>query len=165
MPSFRNQRLVNHSAQDMFDLVADVETSPDFLPLCTGLRIRKRQQDQQGREVLIADMSVGYKAIRETFTSKVTLDRDKKEILVEYVDGPFERLINRWTFSDEAEMQEGKRTKSRVDFFIDYEFRNRMLGMVMGVMFDSAFRKFAEAFEQRADVIYRIKKNQNQIMS
>ena len=109
MPSFRNQRLVNHSAQDMFDLVADVETYPDFLPLCTGLRIRKRQQDQQGREVLIADMSVGYKAIRETFTSKVTLDRDKKEILVEYVDGPFERLINRWTFSDEAEMQEGKR--------------------------------------------------------
>jgi coenzyme Q-binding protein COQ10 len=149
----------------MFDLVADVETYPDFLPLCTGLRIRKRQQDQQGREVLIADMSVGYKAIRETFTSKVTLDRSKKEILVEYVDGPFERLINRWTFSDEAEPQEGKRTKSRVDFFIDYEFRNRMLGMLMGVMFDSAFRKFAEAFEQRADVIYRIKKNQNQIMS
>jgi coenzyme Q-binding protein COQ10 len=149
----------------MFDLVADVEPYPDFLPLCTGLRIRKRQQDQQGREVLIADMSVGYKAIRETFTSKVTLDRSKKEILVEYVDGPFERLINRWTFSDEAEPQEGKRTKSRVDFFIDYEFRNRMLGMLMGVMFDSAFRKFAEAFEQRADVIYRIKKNQNQIMS
>lgn len=165
MPSFRNQRLVNHSAQDMFDLVADVETYPEFLPLCTGLRIRKRQQDQQGREVLIADMSVGYKAIRETFTSKVTLDRSKKEILVEYVDGPFERLINRWTFSDEAEPQEGKRTKSRVDFFIDYEFRNRMLGMLMGVMFDSAFRKFAEAFEQRADVKYRIKKNQNQIMS
>ncbi|NDA47750.1 MAG: type II toxin-antitoxin system RatA family toxin [Alphaproteobacteria bacterium] len=165
MPSFRNQRLVNHSAQDMFDLVADVETYPDFLPLCTGLRIRKRQQDQQGRDVLIADMSVGYKAIRETFTSKVTLDRSKKEILVEYVDGPFERLINRWTFSDESEPQEGKRTKSRVDFFIDYEFRNRMLGMLMGAMFDSAFRRFAEAFEQRADVMYRIKKNQNQIMS
>ena len=163
MPSFRSQRLVKHAAQHMFGLVADVEAYPEFLPLCTGLRIRKRQQDQQGREVLIADMSVGYKAIRETFCSRVTLDRTKTEILVEYVDGPFERLINRWSFTDEP-AQEGRASKSRVDFFIDYEFRNRILGMLMGAMFDSAFRRFAEAFEARADQIYKTHSHRNPII-
>jgi coenzyme Q-binding protein COQ10 len=147
----------------MFDLVADVEAYPEFLPLCTGLRIRKRQQDQQSRDVLIADMSVGYKAIRETFTSRVTLDRSKMEILVEYVDGPFERLINRWSFTDEP-AQEGRASKSRVYFFIDYEFRNRMLGMLMGAIFDSAFRRFAEAFEARADQIYKPQSHRDQIV-
>lgn len=152
MPSFRTQRRVRHSANDMFDLVADVEKYPLFLPLCTGLRVRGRARDAEGREVLMADMSVGYKAIRETFTSRVTLERPVRQILVEYIDGPFSRLENRWTFND---LQNSPAQPScEVDFFIDYEFRNRMLGLLMGSMFETAFRRFAEAFERRADLIY-----------
>ncbi len=152
MPSFRTQRRVRHSANDMFELVADVEKYPLFLPLCTGLRVRGRAQDAAGREVLSADMSVGYKAVRETFTSRVTLDRPARQILVEYIDGPFSRLENRWTFND-LENPSGQ-PSCEVDFFIDYEFRNRMLGLLMGSMFETAFRRFAEAFERRADLIY-----------
>lgn len=139
----------------MFDLVADVEKYPYFLPLCTGLRVRKRAQDANGRDVLTADMSVGYKAIRETFTSRVTLDRPKLQILVEYIDGPFSKLENRWTFTDIASAAGAEpRPAAEVDFFIDYEFRSRMLGMLMGTMFETAFRRFAEAFERRADIVY-----------
>ena len=147
MPSFRTTRRVRHSAENMFDLVADVERYPEFLPLCQGLRVRRRSTNAQGLDVILADMEVGYRAIRETFTSRVTLDRQKLEILVEYVDGPFRHLENRWTFRNE---QSG----SVVEFFIDYEFASRMLGILMGSMFDTAFRKFSEAFEQRADRIY-----------
>jgi coenzyme Q-binding protein COQ10 len=114
--------------------------------------VRRRTTDAQGREVIVADMEVGYRAIRETFTSRVTLDRPKLEILVEYVDGPFRHLENRWTFKDEATPSGGPR--SAIDFFIDYEFASRTLGLLMGSMFDTAFRKFSEAFEQRADRIY-----------
>ena len=151
MPSFRTTRRVKYSAVEMFELVADVEKYPLFLPLCTGLRIRKRAQDEQGREVLTTDMSVGYKAIRETFTSRVVLDRANLEILVAYIDGPFSKLDNRWTFRD-VDGAVGK--SSDVLFFIDYEFRNRMLGLLMGGMFETAFRRFAEAFERRAAIVY-----------
>lgn len=155
MPSFRTKRRVRHSAADMFDLVADVEKYPLFLPLCTGLKVRKRAQDAQGRDVLTADMSVGYKAIRETFTSKVTLDRPNLSILVEYLDGPFSKLDNRWTFIDvEGGAAGSQKAACDVDFFIDYEFRSRMLGILMGAMFDTAFRRFSEAFERRADLVY-----------
>lgn len=155
MPSFRTKRRVRHSAADMFDLVADVEKYPLFLPLCTGLRVRKRAQDAQGRDVLTADMSVGYKAIRETFTSKVTLDRPNLRILVEYLDGPFSKLDNRWSFIDAEGAAAGShKAACDVDFFIDYEFRSRMLGILMGTMFETAFRRFAEAFERRADLVY-----------
>ena len=92
-------------------------------------------------------MSVGYKAIRETFTSRVTLDPANLKILVEYVDGPFRYLENRWSFKPLD-------TGSEIGFFISYEFASRMLGLLMGAMFDKAFRKFAEAFEKRADAIY-----------
>ena len=155
MPSFRTQRRVRHSAADMFDLVADVEKYPLFVPLCTGIKVRKRATDGEGREVLTADMSVGYKAIRETFTSKVTLDRANHSIQVEYLDGPFSKLENRWTFID-APPAAGKddRKLCDIDFYIDYEFRSRMLGILMGTMFDTAFRRFAEAFERRADLVY-----------
>ena len=141
------------------DLVADVEKYPYFLPLCTGLRVRKRAQDAQGRDVLTADMSVGYKAIRETFTSRVTLDRPKLEILVEYIDGPFSKLENGWTFADlppagNAESKPESKPACEIDFYIDYEFRSRMLGMLMGTMFETAFRRFARAFERRADIVY-----------
>jgi coenzyme Q-binding protein COQ10 len=133
----------------MFDLVADVERYPEFVPLCQSLRVKRRATDPSGVEVMIADMAVGYRAIRESFTSRVTLDRAKMKILVEYVDGPFSHLENVWTFKDEPEAG-----ASRVEFFIDYEFRSRMLGALMGSMFDVAFRKFADAFEARANKVY-----------
>jgi coenzyme Q-binding protein COQ10 len=155
MPTFRTTRRVAHSAADMFDLVADVEKYPLFLPMCTGLAVRERRVDEQGRDVITAVMSVGYKAIRESFTSRVTLDRDARKILVEYIDGPFRYLENVWSFIDVETGDGDARPTSDVDFFIDYEFRSRVLGMLMGGLFDAAFRKFAEAFEQRADRLYR----------
>ena len=150
MPLFRVERRVRHNAVQMFELVADVERYPEFVPLCKALKVRSRTAEGDGRETLVADMTVGYKLIRETFTSRVTLDRPSLKVRVEYIDGPFSRLENVWTFKDEAE-EEG----SRVGFFIDYEFRSRTLGALMGSMFDVAFRKFASAFERRADVVYR----------
>ena len=149
MPSFRSERRVRHRADKMFDLVADIERYPEFVPLCTGLRVRNRRPDGHGRETLIADMSVGYKMIRERFTSRVVLDKPRLRVIVEYIDGPFSHMENIWTFRDESE---GKR--SLVTFFIDYEFRSRTFGALMGSMFDAAFRKFAKAFEERADAIY-----------
>ena len=148
MPSFRNARRVGHRADKMFDLVADVELYPEFVPLCQSLRIKRRFADASGAEILIADMKVGYHAIRESFTSRVTLDRANLQILVEYLDGPFSRLENRWTFRAAGEHA------CDVEFFISYEFRSRMLAVLMGSMFDLAFRRFAAAFEERADVVY-----------
>jgi len=132
----------------MFNLVSDIERYPEFVPLCKALRVRRRTTQDLGIEVLVADMEVGYRAIREKFTSRVTLDRAKLKILVEYVDGPFSSLENHWNFRDEGQ------GASVVEFFIAYEFRSRMLGALMGSVFDAAFRKFAAAFEARADVVY-----------
>lgn len=150
MPLIRVERRVRHSAIEMFDLVADVERYPEFVPLCKALKVRSRSSEGDGRETLVADMTVGYKLVRETFTSRVTLDKPNLKVRVEYIDGPFSRLENVWTFKDEPGGAEG----SRVGFFIDYEFRSRTLGALMGSMFDAAFRKFASAFEQRADAVY-----------
>ena len=150
MPSFRTTRPVPHAAIKMFDLVADVERYPEFLPLCQSLHVRRRTTLPGGEEVLVADMRVGYKAIRESFTSRVTLDREHLTILVEYIDGPFQALENRWTFRDDPDAP----GHSTIEFFITYEFKSRMLGLLMGSMFDGAFRKFAEAFEHRANVVY-----------
>ncbi|MEW5962007.1 MAG: type II toxin-antitoxin system RatA family toxin, partial [Pseudomonadota bacterium] len=143
MPRFETRRLVPFTAAEMFDVVADVEAYPAFLPLCESLQIIRREQSAGG-PVLIARMGVGYKAIRESFTSRVTLDQGRSHVLVEYLDGPFHHLENRWRFTDT-----GPGT-STIDFFIEYEFRSAMLGLLMGAMFDKAFRKFAEAFEARA---------------
>jgi len=147
MPSFSTKRRVRHGAAQMFDLVADVEKYPQFVPLCSALRIRSRAGAGEP-EILVADMTVAYKVVRETFTSRVTLDRPGLKILVEYLDGPFRRMDNRWTFRS---MGEGA---CEVEFFIDYEFKSRVLAMLMGTMFDVAFRRFADAFEKRADAIY-----------
>ena len=148
MPAFDTTRRVHHTAAEMFDLVADVEAYPQFLPLCTALRVLRRTREGE-TEVFVAEMQVGYKAIRETFTTRVACDRSGKRILVEYIDGPFRYLKNSWVFRDAADGAD-----SHVDFHIDYEFRSRMLGIVMGGMFDQAFRRFADAFQRRADVVY-----------
>jgi coenzyme Q-binding protein COQ10 len=147
MPQLSNTRRVRHAASDMFDLVADVERYPEFVPLCQSLKVRQRT-NEGAKTVIIADMSVAYKLIRQDFTSRVTLDRAKLEILVEYLEGPFRSLNNHWTFRPVDEHT------CDVDFFLAYEFRSRMLGVLMGAMFDAAFRRFAGAFERRADQVY-----------
>lgn len=147
MPTFRTTRPVRHSADQMFALVADVERYPEFLPLCEELRILRRVQSGEGIETLVASMTVGYKAIRESFTSRVTLDNPRLQINVEYVNGPFKYLENRWTFRPTP-------TGSDVEFYINYEFKSFALGLLMGTVFDKAFRKFAEAFEERAEIVY-----------
>lgn len=148
MPRFESTRRVRHKADDMFDLVADVEKYPRFVPLCSGLSVRSRRVLDDGREVLIADMTVAYKLIREAFTTKVTLDRANGQILAEYLDGPFRHLENRWTFAAVGEAE------CDVTFYISYEFKNRLLASVAGAVFDRAFRKFSSAFEARADEVY-----------
>ena len=148
MPSFSTKRRVRHKTSDMFDLVADVDKYPQFVPLCSQLRVKRRTEKGEGASVMVADMTVAYKVIQQTFTSRITLDRPGLKILVEYLDGPFSRMQNRWTFVPTGE------GSCEVEFFIDYEFKSRTLAMLMGAMFDTAFRKFAVAFEKRADEIY-----------
>lgn len=148
MPQFSTKRRVRHAATDMFDLVADVEKYPEFVPLCSELVVKTRAQKDNGAVVLVADMTVAYKIIRETFTSRVTLDRTNLKILVEYLNGPFKRMQNRWSFVATGD------DSCDVEFFIDYEFKSRALAIVMGAMFDAAFRRFAAAFEERADAVY-----------
>jgi len=148
MPRFSSKRRVRHTAQQMFDLVADVERYPEFVPLCQSLKIRQRTPQADGTEIVVADMTVSFKVIRESFTSRVTLDRANLKILVEYLKGPFSHLENRWSFEAKSE------TDCEAGFFLAYEFRSRMLALLMGTMFDTAFQRFAAAFEKRADVIY-----------
>jgi coenzyme Q-binding protein COQ10 len=148
MPQFSTKRRVRHSAAAMFDLVADVEHYPEFVPLCRSIRVRKRTTESDGRDVIVAEMTVAYKLVRETFTSRVTLDRQKLEILVEYLEGPFQKMNNRWSFRPAGDKA------CEVEFFIAYEFRSRTLGLLMGAMFETAFRRFSVAFERRADEIY-----------
>jgi coenzyme Q-binding protein COQ10 len=136
-----------HSADDMFKLVADVELYPKFLPLCEELKLKRRER-QDGKDVLIATMTVGYKLIRESFTTEVILDADNRTIVVHYLDGPFSFLENRWVFRPLTPQA------CEIDFYIAYSFRSRLLERLMGGLFDRAVRKYADAFETRADAIY-----------
>jgi len=148
MPQFKTRRHVKHTAGDMFDLVADIERYPEFVPLCAGMRVKNRTDKGEGARVIVAVMTVAYKLIHQSFTSRVTLDPAKLTILVEYLDGPFSRMQNRWTFRPTGE------TSSEVEFFIDYEFRSRTFAMLAGAVFDTVFRRMAAAFEKRADEVY-----------
>jgi coenzyme Q-binding protein COQ10 len=151
MPTFRTVRKVAHPPARMFELVADVERYPEFLPFCKSLVVRRRTNNDEGVETVVAAMSIGYKAINESFTSRVNLDRPRLKIMAEYVDGPFSFLDNRWTFTpDQSLGPDG----CAVEFYITYEFKNRMLQMLAGAVFDRIFRIFSEAFEARADVVY-----------
>ncbi len=150
MPQFSTKRRVRHAATDMFDLVADVEKYPQFVPLCTAVVVKSRMQ-KDDITILVADMKIAYKIISETFTSRVSLDRPNLKILVEYLSGPFKRMQNRWSFHAAHD------GTSDVEFFIEYEFKSRAFALLMGTVFDAAFRRFATAFEQRADEVYRHK--------
>ena len=148
MPQFSTKRRVRHSAADMFDLVADVDQYPQFVPFCRSMKVKKRGEDARGRPTIVAEMTIAYKMIHETFTTKVTLDRTELLIIVDYLSGPFRKLENRWRFRAVAERM------CEVEFFLLYEFQSRTLGMLMGAMFEAVFRRFADAFERRADQIY-----------
>jgi coenzyme Q-binding protein COQ10 len=148
MPQFSTKRRVHHSASDMYDLVTDVKKYPEFVPMCSAMRVRRQTDKGEGVTVMIAEMTVAYKMIRQTFTTRDTLDKPNMKILIEYLDGPFSRLQNRWVFHPIDEQT------CEVEFFIDYEFRSRTLAMLMGALFDNVFRRMVAAFEQRADRVY-----------
>lgn len=146
MPGIREQRRLPYSAAQMFDLVADVGHYPDFLPWVVATRIKS----DDGTE-MVADMLVGFKALREKFTSRVHKERPHF-IRVQYVDGPLRDLDNCWRFSD---LPDGG---CEIDFSVDFAFKNRMFEMLAGQYFDRAFRKMVEAFERRADALYGAEK-------
>lgn len=148
MPQFKTKRHVRHAATDMFALVADVEHYPEFVPFCRSLRVRKRGEDERGRQTFVCEMTIAYKLIRETFTTRVTLDQPEMQILVDYLSGPFRRLENRWSFIAAPE------GGCDVEFYLSYEFQSRALALVMGAMFEAVFRRFSDAFERRADQVY-----------
>ena len=148
MPRFSNQRRVQHKASEMFDLVADVDRYPEFVPLCQSLKVRQRAPQPDGTEIIVADMTVSFKLVKETFTSEVTLDRANRKIIVRYLRGPFSNMENRWTFEPKGD------DACDVGFFIAYEFKSRLLAMLLGSMFDAAFGRFSAAFEKRADAVY-----------
>ena len=147
MPHFEKIHPVSHSASNMFDLVADIDRYPEFVPLCQNLTTRS-VREKSGREIRVADMTAGYKAIRETFTCQVVLNSAENEILASYIDGPFKFLENKWRF------EETGTNSCKVHFVLDYEFKSRALALLMGSMFDRAFAHFTQAFEERADKLY-----------
>lgn len=147
MPSFETTRRMAYSPAEMFDLVADVEQYPRFFPLCEALRVRSRER-RGDAEVLVASMDIGYKAIRETITSRVTLERRTMSVKVELIDGPFRHLENRWRFLPAPE------GGTEVRFFMAYELRSMMLQLLVGGLFDTAFRRCVSAFEARAREVY-----------
>jgi coenzyme Q-binding protein COQ10 len=147
MPVFQAKRHIFHSADEMFDLVADVERYPAFVPLCERHAIRSRTKCGE-TEVLITHMTVAYKIFRETVTSRVTLDRARGRIVVEAVDGPLRTLETRWIFRARED------DSCDVGFYLSYEFASRTLALLMGAVFDAAFARFVQAFESRADLVY-----------
>lgn len=136
-------RLLPYTADQMFDLVADVARYPEFLPWCMGARIR-----EQTDTILLADLMIGFKMVRERFSSRVHLDRDAKRIDVEYINGPFRTLQNHWTFypTDDG--------GCRIEFFLEFEFSSLMLQKLIGMLFHEAVRRMVAAFETRAEQLY-----------
>ncbi len=138
---------VPYTARQMFDLVADVERYPEFLPWCAALRIVERDVED-GQGTLTADMVAAYSVFRERFRSRVTLDIENMRIHASYVDGPFRNLENHWRFVDQPD------GGSIVEFEIDFEFRNILLQATAQAVFDKAFARMSEAFVKRAHEVY-----------
>jgi len=143
MSTHAEKRVLPYRPDQLFDLVAGVERYPEFLPWCLGARIRSRKDN-----VIIADLIIGFRGIRESFTSRVTLNRPNMRIDVAYLDGPFRYLNNHWIFTpmpDDA---------CEIDFFVDFEFRSRILQRLMGLLFNEAVRRMVSAFEARASDLF-----------
>jgi len=144
MPTHAEKRVLTYTTEQMFDLVSDIEKYPEFLPWCMGTRIRERKD---GGAVLLADMVIGFKVFRERFTTRVELDRPGR-IDVSYSEGPFKYLTNHWIF--EAQAGGG----CEIDFYVDFEFRSRLLERVIGALFNEAVRRMVKCFEDRARALY-----------
>lgn len=142
MPTHAEVRVLHHPPEQLFDLVADVEKYPEFLPWCVDASIRRREGD-----LIVADLVIGYRVFRERFTSTVALDRPRR-IDVTYSDGPFRYLNNHWIFAPEGP------DSCVIDFFVDFEFRSRVLQAVVGRVFGEAVKVMVHAFERRADELF-----------
>ena len=151
MPKHREVRRLPWSAAEMFDLVADIGRYPEFLPWVQGMRVGPARAQNDGKSVLVADMIVGFRMIREKFTSRVTLDRPLT-VHVEYLDGPMKHLFNDWTFHDAPSDSGGGGCE--IDFAVDFEFRNRAFEALAGMFFTQAFEKMVGAFVARAEALY-----------
>lgn len=141
MPRHSETKTTPYSPEQLFDLVADVGRYPEFLPWCVGARVRTRSET-----ALVADMTIGFGPFRESFTSRVRLDRPAA-MDVRYESGPFKYLKNQWRFTPEG-------TGCKVAFFVDFEFRSRLLQLAIGPVFGEAVRRMVKAFMQRAHVVY-----------
>lgn len=149
MPSHKEKRCLPYSAQQMYDLVADVGSYPAFLPWNTAARIRTRTPlSDGGGEVMEADLVISFKVFRERFTSRVTLRPETKHIDTEYIDGPFKHMHSTWVFRD---VETGG---CEVDFSVDFELRNAVLQRVIGLVFNEAMQRIVRAFEARAKALY-----------
>ena len=147
MPTHEETRRLPYSADEMYALVADVESYPEFLPWCAAARIRSRREAPQG-EVIEADLVISFKVFREKFGSRVRLYPAEKRIDTEYLDGPFRAMNSKWSFRD---LPDGG---CEVHFFVDFEFRNRVLQSVVGVVFNEAMQRIVRAFERRAAALH-----------
>jgi coenzyme Q-binding protein COQ10 len=141
MPTHAERQLVPYSPEQLFDLVADVARYPEFLPWCVGARIRSRSEAE-----IVADLTIGFGPFRESFTSRVALDRPRR-VGVRYERGPFRYLNNTWEFMPHPDGTE-------VAFFVDFEFRSRLLQAAIGVVFNEAVRRMVNAFRKRARQVY-----------
>lgn len=148
MPRHSETRVLPYSAGEMYDLVADVARYPEFLPWTAAARVRSRSPQEDGSEVIEADLVISFKVFRERFGSRVRLYPDARRIETDYLDGPFRHLHSTWSFRDIGPGQ------SEVAFFVDFEFRNAILQKVIGVVFDEAMRRVVRAFEARAADLY-----------
>lgn len=148
MPSHSETRVMPYTAQQMYDLVADVGRYPEFLPWNTAARIRSRTPVDGGGELMEADLVISFKVFRERFGSRVTLWPEQKKIDTEYLDGPFKYMRSWWKFRDRPE------GGSEVEFFVDFEFKNAILQGIIGVVFNEAMHRIVRAFEKRAEQLY-----------
>lgn len=142
MPVHSERRVLPYRPDQLYDLVANVQDYPQFLPWCMGARIRER-----GETFLVADLIIGFKMFRERFTSRVKLDPTKQRIDVAYTDGPFKYLRNHWLFLPHPQGCE-------IDFHVDFEFRSKLLQKAIEVLFSEAVRRMVAAFETRAAQLY-----------
>ncbi|WP_062560953.1 type II toxin-antitoxin system RatA family toxin [Paracoccus aminovorans] len=148
MPQHSDSRILPYTADQMYALVADIERYPEFLPWNSAARIRARRPGEGGSQVIEADLVISFKVFRERFGSRVTLWPAGRRIDTEYLDGPFKYLRSGWSFAD---LPEGG---CKVEFFVDFEFRNAILGKVIGVVFGEAMSRIVRAFEDRARALY-----------
>lgn len=147
MPTHSETRHLPYSAQQMYDLVADVARYPEFLPWTSAARVNSRTQQPDGSEVMQADLVISFKVFREKFGSRVDLFPSEMKIDTRYLDGPFKHMISKWKFSDE-------KGGCTVDFHVDFEFRNRILQSAAGLFFYEAMQRIVRAFERRAHDLY-----------